>query len=71
MDAVRFDPDDPMLRYARIALLAPCAAALEARMAALGWRRGDPAEDEDDMPPPAHETLAGGLFPDSDDDDER
>lgn len=66
--SVHFDAADPMLGYVRIALLAPCAAALEARLAALGWRPGDPAEDEDDMPPPAHETLAGGLFPDLDDD---
>lgn len=66
---VRFDPSDPMLRYVRLAVLAPCATALASRMAELGWRDGDPAEDDDDVPPPTHETLAGGLFPDSDDEE--
>jgi hypothetical protein len=61
-----FDPKDPMLQFVRIATLAHGRGTLDAVMVREGFELADPAEDEDDVPPPAHETLAGGLFADDD-----
>lgn len=64
-----FDPHDPVFLSVRIALLAHSQESIDRLMEQEGWEVADPAEDEDDVPPPLHETLAGGLFGADDDDD--